>query len=72
MKFTWTCEAQSAYKKMMEKLKGTPVLEIPDDSKQFELYTDASTYGLGAMLAQEVKAIVYTSRTLNNVERNSA
>lgn len=56
MKFTWTCEAQSAHEILRMALPKAPVSTIPDNNKPFVLYTDASAYALNAMLAQEGKA----------------
>lgn len=47
-----------------------PVSAIPVVNGQFELFADVSSVGLGAMLAQDGKAIAYTTRTLNSVELN--
>lgn len=39
---------------------------------QFQLFTDASSVDLGAMLVQSGKPIAYASQTLNSAERNYA
>ena len=50
------------------------MLACPDWSKPFTLQTDASHEGLGAVLTQgeggQEQVIAYTSRSLNNAERN--
>lgn len=46
-------------------------MPIPTENVQFELYTDARSVRLGAML-EEGKAIAYASRILYSVERNYA
>lgn len=38
------------------------VLAIPNENEQFEIYTDASAVGLGAVLAQSAKIVVFASR----------
>lgn len=48
------------------------VLQYPDFSKPFELTTDASSYGLGAVLSQDGKPITMISRTLRAAEENYA
>ena len=54
-----------------------PILAYPNFEKPFILYTDASTFALGAILAQKDEqkrehVIAYASRSLNKHERNYA
>ena len=55
-------------------LTSDPVLRRPDPEKTFVLRTDASDYGIGAVLMQEHEGklfpICYASRKLSNAERN--
>ena len=52
----------------------TPILAFPDFDRAFQLETDASRSGLGAVLAQEVdgvaRPVAYASRTLQSHEAN--
>ncbi|CAN6709765.1 unnamed protein product [Malus baccata var. baccata] len=50
--------------------KFTPILALPDDSGEFEVYTDASLSGFGCVLMQHGKVITYASRQLKTHERN--
>uniref|UniRef100_A0A5S6Q0K7 Integrase catalytic domain-containing protein n=1 Tax=Trichuris muris TaxID=70415 RepID=A0A5S6Q0K7_TRIMR len=51
-------------------LTSPPVLANPCFEKEFDLFTDASDAGLGAVLEQEGRVIAYASRALNRAEKN--
>jgi transposase InsO family protein len=72
--FKWTPEADAAFLKLKECLVTAPVLSCPDYSKSFEVHTDASNYGVGAMLTQSIDGkehpIAYMSRSLTPAEKN--
>lgn len=72
--FQWTTEADDAFKKLKECLVSAPVLSCPNYDLPFEVHTDASNYGVGAMLTQSVDGkehpIAYMSRSLTAAEKN--
>jgi hypothetical protein len=48
----------------------TPVLILPDVHKPFLVYCDASYIGLGYVLMQQGRVVVYSSQQLKIHERN--
>ncbi|GKG38686.1 putative mitochondrial protein, partial [Tanacetum coccineum] len=51
--FRWTDEPTQAFRKLQEVMTKVPVLALPNFSKTFTIKTDASGYGVGAVLMQE-------------------
>jgi hypothetical protein len=75
MAWEWKPEAQQAFEELKAKLTSAPVLRQPDFKLPFELHTDWSATGLGAVLAQrdEQKSkyvIAYASWSNSKTERN--
>ncbi|GFY02040.1 retrovirus-related Pol polyprotein from transposon opus [Trichonephila clavipes] len=58
------------YDKIKRALTQAPVLQLPNFTEQFNLFTDASGVGIGAVLNQNHKPIAFASRILNKAERN--
>ena len=50
---------------LKDKLTHAPFLQLPDFNKTFELECDASEIGLGGVLLQERKPVVYFSDMLS-------
>ena len=50
----------------------SPVLILPDQRKDYEVYCDASHQGLGAVLMQEGRVVSYASGQLKPHELNYA
>ncbi|TYK03311.1 hypothetical protein E5676_scaffold298G001570 [Cucumis melo var. makuwa] len=48
--FKWTNEAKEAFEKLKKVMMSLPILAIPDFSLPFEIDTDASRDGIGAVL----------------------
>ncbi|WVZ53110.1 hypothetical protein U9M48_004096 [Paspalum notatum var. saurae] len=55
MSFIWTKERQDAFDELKKRLTTAPVLTLPDLTKSFTVYCDASKEGLGCVLMQEGK-----------------
>ncbi|WVZ84781.1 hypothetical protein U9M48_031771 [Paspalum notatum var. saurae] len=68
--FIWTKERQAAFDELKKRLTTAPVLTLPDLTKSFTVYCDASKEGLGCVLMQEGKVIAYASRQLRKHEVN--
>ncbi|UYV80576.1 K02A2.6-like, partial [Cordylochernes scorpioides] len=73
-KFQWNTDQERAFQKLKNALTSKPVLGHFDDDAPTELHTDASGYGIGAVLARKKgngeKVIAYASRTLLKSEKN--
>ncbi|GFW98612.1 retrovirus-related Pol polyprotein from transposon opus [Trichonephila clavipes] len=69
-KFCWSIEVQKALDAVKEAIAKALVLKLPDFKKPFELFTDANSIGVGAVLNQEQRPVVIASRTLSAAERN--
>ncbi|XP_021766598.1 uncharacterized protein LOC110731056 [Chenopodium quinoa] len=69
-KFVWTQECEQAFQTLKDKLTSAPVLALPDESGQYEVYSDASKFGLGCVLMQNRRVIAYASRQLKLHEVN--
>lgn len=73
VKWAWTSECEQTFRKIKECLVTAPVLSCPDFDRTFTLQTDASSFGVGAVLTQEFeqgeKVICYLSRSLTRQEQ---
>ena len=72
--FHWSEDCQAAFDQLKARLTTSPITAFPDFSQEFRLYTDASTAGLGAILAQvregKERIICCASRALNKAEKS--
>jgi RNase H-like domain found in reverse transcriptase/Reverse transcriptase (RNA-dependent DNA polymerase) len=82
----WTDRQQEAFETLRDKMCTKPILQQPDFSKKFYVQTDASAYGVGAILSQEggskedqeenttrkpkLHPLAYYSATFTPTERN--
>nr|GEV16410.1 putative reverse transcriptase domain-containing protein [Tanacetum cinerariifolium] len=69
-KYVWGDVQEMAFQTLKDKLCNASVLALPDGPKYFVVYCDASCQGLGCMLMQKGKVIVYASRQLKIHEKN--
>ena len=66
--FKWTQECQNSFEELKKRLTSAPVLVLPDVTKKFDIYCDASRQGLGCVLMQEGQVVAYASRQLRKHE----
>ena len=73
VKFSWSEDQQSAFDQLKRLLTSPPVLSYPSENGQYIVDTDASLFGIGAVLSQiqngEEKVIAYASKTLSRQQR---
>ena len=67
--FNWTDTHTKAVQQLKQKLTNYVTLQIPDTTKPFHLYTDASGFALGAVLEQEGKPIGFFSQAMNAAQQ---
>lgn len=68
--FRWSEECQTCFEELKKRLTLAPVLILPDITKRFDIYCDASRQGLGCVLMQEGQVVCYASRQLRKHELN--
>src|SRR4051812_2752387 len=69
-KFEWSDKAEESFQLLKTKLTTAPVLVLPDTSKDFIVFYDASHQGLGCVLMQDGHVVAYASRQLKPHENN--
>ena len=70
-KFEWSEKAEESFQTLKTKLTTAPVLVLPDTTKDFVIFCDASHQGLGCVLMQEGHVVAYASRQLKPHELNN-
>jgi hypothetical protein len=68
--FKWTQYNHESFEKLKKHLTTAPVLVLPDQSKKFDIYCDASRRGLGCVLMQDGQVVSYASRQFRKHEEN--
>ncbi len=72
--FTWSAEADIAFRTLKKALTSSPILGFPRPEGQLILDTDASNFAVGAVLSQvqegQERVLAYYSQVLNRPEQN--
>ncbi|GKC89496.1 putative reverse transcriptase domain-containing protein [Tanacetum coccineum] len=68
--FVWGDKQEAVFQLLKQKLCSAPILALPEGSKDFIAYCDASIKGLCDVLMQREKVIAYASRQLKIHEKN--
>ena len=72
-KFIWSEECQKSFEILKSALTESPILAYPSQNDHFVLDTDASNYGMGAVLSQiqngTEKVVCYFSKSFSGPER---
>ena len=72
-KFEWTTACQDAFKDLCALLFKAPVLAFPKEDLPYIIDTDASDYGIGGVLSQDIDGteyvIAYYSKSLNPAQQ---
>ena len=70
VKYEWSEKCQRSFEKLKAFLIEAPVLTQPTQGKEYVIYSYASLNGVGCVLMQEGKVVVYASRQLKPHEKN--
>jgi hypothetical protein len=68
--FDWATKCQTSFEDLRKCLTSAPVLVLPDLTKKFDIYCDASHQGLGCVLMQGGQVVCYAPRQLTKHEEN--
>ena len=76
VKFKWTEECENSFQQIIKELEKLPILSHPRIDLPYTLYTDASDFAIGAVLAQSVsgkpcdeKPLFFLSHKLSKSQR---
>ena len=62
--FLWLEACERSFQILKDRLTTAPVLTLPEGTKGFNVYCDASQVGLGCVIMQHGKVVSYASTQL--------
>ncbi|XP_049388843.1 uncharacterized protein LOC125853210 [Solanum stenotomum] len=62
VKFQWSDACEKSFQELKDRLTKAPVLALPEGTKGYVVYCDASGIGLGCILMQQGRVIAYASQ----------
>lgn len=68
--FDWTLACEEAFQGVKLALTNAPTLRLPDVNQPFEVWSDASVVGCGAVLMQEGQPVAFYSKKFSQAEYN--
>ncbi|XP_074299082.1 putative mitochondrial protein AtMg00860 [Silene latifolia] len=68
-KFIWTEAYEAAFQELKKRLTTAPVLTLPEEGVEFDVFCDASKSGLGCVLMHKGKVVAYASQSLATLIR---
>ena len=71
VQWTWNSTHQDAFDENKEELTKTPVLEYFNAKSEHVIQADTSLRGLGIVLLQDDRPVIYLSRTLTPAEEEN-
>ncbi|XP_042145272.1 uncharacterized protein LOC120848911 [Ixodes scapularis] len=73
VRFNWSPEVEASFQKVKTSIQEAPILAMFDPTLPIVVATDASQYGLGAVLQQQygsqLRPVAFASRSLTDAER---
>ena len=68
--FVWTENYENSFQKLKKRLTISLILALPDPTRHFVIFCDASKMGLRCVLMQDRRVVAYGSRQLRTHEKN--
>jgi len=68
--FVWTEKCESSFQELKKRLTTSPILALPDPTRHFVIFCNASKMVLGCVLMKDRRVVTYASRQLRTREKN--